>query len=120
MDGGNCTICVSGYFGRSCTQVCPSDCKNNVCTLHDGQCIEHLTDTASESDSEHIAIYAVLGTLLGISICCNIGLIVFHLRHSKKMKSSPETHRTNYESRNYQELDVTKVESVKSVYDTIQ
>ncbi|XP_069109294.1 scavenger receptor class F member 1-like [Argopecten irradians] len=98
--------CDIGYHGNHCDQPCPDNCKNKICNMDSGSCeacepgyhgdscneaVQCASDTSSEQstekqneavlDAKTATIIAVFGTLLGISICCNIGFVVFYLRH---------------------------------------
>ncbi|XP_060085371.1 uncharacterized protein LOC132564760 [Ylistrum balloti] len=72
--------------------------------------------------------YALLGTFLAISVSCNIGFVVFCFRQSKKIKTPSipstvfemQTKNITDDRRNYEGLDLSKVDNVRNIYDTIQ
>ncbi|XP_021356822.1 multiple epidermal growth factor-like domains protein 11 isoform X2 [Mizuhopecten yessoensis] len=140
--------CVNNTFGRDCNQTCNcaiSGCDrvSGVCTIprcREGwsgdtcsqeQISQNQTEVigcfASLANTKDVTGYAILGTVLAISIFYNIGLTMFCLRQSRKIKSPPKPS-TAYEMQpnsvsqdhsNYEGLDITKVDNVKNIYDTI-
>ncbi|XP_033729613.1 scavenger receptor class F member 1-like isoform X1 [Pecten maximus] len=130
---GHCEECDAGFYGTRCNQSCPCNCKDNVCNRVNGQCevSQNQTDAiprAMFTNTEHVTGYAILGTLLGISICCNVGLILLFLRISRKLKLSSQppvsygmqTNSITDDTRNYEGLDVAKIDNTKSIYDIIK
>ena len=39
-DSNQCTLCISGYYGRNCQDVCASSCRNLHCEKELGTCLE--------------------------------------------------------------------------------
>ncbi|XP_060070341.1 multiple epidermal growth factor-like domains protein 10 [Ylistrum balloti] len=138
-EGSICNIaCNISTFGSNCDQTC--HCTIPGCDRFTGLC--NVTgcdvgwtglscDKAAQTDSKAVMSttgasvgYALLGTLLFISIFFNIGLIIDRLR-TKRKKSQPEKVDDKVQYQNtlkdtniYEELD-NKVEKAKSIYDTL-
>ncbi|XP_069128455.1 uncharacterized protein [Argopecten irradians] len=83
MDDGNCTVCVPGFYGRSCSQGCPSNCKNNVCNLQDGQCIEKKAQTTEPENQTGTYAGAAVGAIIVIAIV--IVVVVFIIRRRRQI-----------------------------------
>ncbi|XP_033729614.1 N-acetylglucosamine-1-phosphodiester alpha-N-acetylglucosaminidase-like isoform X2 [Pecten maximus] len=133
MQAGKCMECDIGFYGTRCDLPCSDNCKNSVCKKETGHCevSQNQTDAiprAMFTNTEHVTGYAILGTLLGISICCNVGLILLFLRISRKLKLSSQppvsygmqTNSITDDTRNYEGLDVAKIDNTKSIYDIIK
>ncbi|XP_021356824.1 multiple epidermal growth factor-like domains protein 10 isoform X2 [Mizuhopecten yessoensis] len=142
------TACDDYFFGQDCASEC--FCKAGPCTIVEGKCphggcdpgysgtpcsTERISQDQTEvigchdslNNTKDVTGYAILGTVLAIFVFYNIGLTVFYLRQSRRIKTPPKPS-TAYEMQpnsvsqdhsNYEGLDITKVDNVKNIYETI-
>ncbi|XP_021359821.1 protein draper-like isoform X2 [Mizuhopecten yessoensis] len=144
-NGPSCSSqCDPGSYGYNCKQSC--NCQTESCNRTTGQCPpggskdgwrtdncsqKHQYEVNGSQDSlantKCIIGYAILGTVLAISVFYNIGLTVFCLRQSRRIKTPPKSATAHemqpisvsQDNSNYDGLDTTKVDNVKNIYETI-
>ncbi|XP_069103271.1 multiple epidermal growth factor-like domains protein 10 [Argopecten irradians] len=143
--GRTCSqACTNHTFGRDCTQTC--QCANSDCDGRTGVCkvpgclgwignscsqvqkptvptTNHLSEVSNNNDVT--TGYAVVGSILAISLGCNIGFIIHCLRmRSREIQTpTPSTELHTYHipdnDSKYEELNSTKTDHTCNIYDTI-
>ncbi|XP_069125800.1 receptor-type tyrosine-protein phosphatase mu-like isoform X3 [Argopecten irradians] len=79
MDG-QCEECKPGFHGSFCYQECPINCKNNICNMQDGQCIEREALVTEPESQAGIYAGAGVGALIVIGIVIATVAIVLRRR----------------------------------------
>ncbi|XP_069126190.1 protein draper-like [Argopecten irradians] len=139
--------CLTGYFGPNCTEEC--HCQSPGCNHTNGTChhvgceagwsgracdqAQKQTETKAKTCnceegstySQNNTGYAVIGSILTISIGCNIGFIIHCIRvYGKNIRTpAPSTELHTYHmpdhDDNYDGIDSTKIDIAHNVYDSI-